>query len=371
LNVTEPRTSVSGFLNSSQLLTVAIAGAGLIGLSIAWRLALQKFRVTVFERKRVGSEASWAGAGMLSLGGEFDAPSSSTTFAIDSRQLYPAFVRELEAAAGTPIDYQECGALDLAYDAAEWVELRDRAERQKSLGIHSKPLSETQVRTFWPRVRSADLVGGIFYPGDAIVNPRELVVALVSACRQLGVEILEHSPVTRIAVEHDQVTVETDGDSRDFNAVVIAAGAWSSSIQVKNLPLPLSEPVKGHLIGFHQPEQTCNTIIRHGHSYLLQRANGLLIAGASVEHVGWDPRIEAGIIASLAEEASFLLPHLRETSPSETWIGFRPGSDTLHLGEWHSPRLYLAYGHYRNGILLAPATAQKIEREISANLRKR
>ncbi len=351
--------------------TVAIVGGGLIGLSIAWRLAQHKFAVTVFERSRVGSEASWAGAGMLSLGGEFDSPSPSTTLAVESRHLYPAFVRELEVAAQTRIDYQECGALDLAYSTSEWIELQERAERQKNLGICSKPLTEAQVQTFWPRVRLADFVGSVFYPDDAIVDPRELVAALMSACLQLGVEIYEHSAVESIEVLNDRVSVETHGGWRDFNAVVVAAGAWSGSIPVKNVaPLPLSEPVKGHLIGFRQPDQTCNTIIRHGHSYLLQRANGLLIAGASVEHVGWNREIEPGVTSCLAREASVILPHLRETSPSEAWIGFRPGSDRLHLGAWQSPRVYLAYGHYRNGILLAPVTAREIEQAITANLRK-
>ncbi len=351
--------------------TIAIAGGGLIGLSIAWRLAQHNFWVTIFERGRVGSEASWAGAGMLSLGGEFDSPSPSTSLAIESRRLYPAFVRELEVAARTTIDYQECGAIDLAYNAAEWIALQDRAGRQRSLGIESKPLTEAQVKTFCPFIRSANLAGAIFYPGDAIVDPRELLAALTSAGHQSGVEILEYSPVENVEVADDRVTIEANGKLREFSAVVIAAGAWSSSIPVKNIaPLPSSEPVKGHLIGFRPPGRTCNTIIRHGHSYLLQRANGLLIAGASVEHVGWDRRIDPRITSSLADEAAFLLPDLLETSPAETWIGFRPGSDTLHLDQWHSRRLYLAYGHYRNGILLAPASADRIQSEISANLRK-
>jgi glycine oxidase len=351
--------------------TVAVVGGGLIGLSVAWRLAQRNFGVTIFERSLLGSEASWAGAGMLSLGGEFDFPSPATTLAIESRRLYPAFVRELEVAAQSTIDYQECGALDLAYNAAESIELQERAERQTSLGICSKPLTEAQVQTFWPRVRLADLVGAVFYPGDALVDPRELVAALISACRQLGVEIHEHSKVESVEVANDRVSIKTNGDKlRDMNAAVIAAGAWSSSIEVRNLaPLPSSEPVKGHLIGFRQPDQTCNTIIRHGHSYLLQRANGLLIAGASVERVGWNRQIDPHVTSSLANEASFLLPHLCETTPSEAWIGFRPGSDTLHLGAWQSRHVYLAYGHYRNGILLAPVTAQEVEREISTNLR--
>ncbi len=349
--------------------SIAIAGAGIIGMSIAWRLAQHGFSVSVFDKGSIGGEASWAGAGMLAPGGEFDSLSELAKLAIASHRLYREFVRGLEEAGRLPIDYQECGALDLAYDAAQWNALLARAEQQASFGVSSKALGATQVATFWPRVRVQDLAGALFYPDDAIVNPRELVLALSAACREVGVELLENSPVVSAEVATGAVTLNTATGTRQFDALVIAAGAWSSSIQIKNVPpLPLSRPVKGHLIGFQQPDQTCNTIVRHGHTYLLQRANGLLIAGASVEDAGWNRGIDMKIVASLAREAGFVLPHLTETSPSETWIGFRPASDTLHIGCWHSRHLYLAYGHYRNGILLAPITAHHIKNEISASL---
>ncbi len=349
--------------------SIAIAGAGIIGMSIAWRLAQGGFSVTVFDKGSIGRESSWAGAGMLAPGGEFDSPSEFAKLAIASRRLYRELVRELEEATQFAIDYQECGALDLAYDAAQWSALQQRAGEQAGFGVHSKTLIASQVATFWPRVRTQDLLGALFYPDDAMVNPRELVAALSAACRRRRVELLENSSVISAEIAADGVTLNTATAARRFDALVIAAGAWSSSIPVKNVPpLPLSRPVKGHLIGFQQPDQTCNTILRHGHTYLLQRANGLLIAGASVEDAGWDRRIDRNIADSLAKEAGFVLPHLSETSPSETWIGFRPGSDTLHIGSWHSRRLYLAYGHYRNGILLAPITAQMIESEVSSGL---
>lgn len=354
--------------------SVAIAGAGIIGMSIAWRLAQQGFSVAVFDKGSIGGEASWAGAGMLAPGGEFDSLSELAKLAIASRRLYREFVRGLEEAAQLAIDYQECGALDLAYDTAHWKALLRRAEQQASFGVPSKALSATQVTTFWPRVHAPDLVGALFYPEDSIVNPRELMLALSAACRHLGVELAENSSVVSAEIAPEGVTLNTEGRTRQFDALVIAAGAWSSTIhiessQINNVPpLPLSRPVKGHLIGFQQPAQTCNTIVRHGHTYLLQRANGLLIAGASVEDAGWDRGIDLKIVASLAKEAAFVLPHLTETGPSETWIGFRPASDTLYIGSWHSSRLYLAYGHYRNGILLAPITAQMIESEINASL---
>ena len=344
--------------------SVAVAGGGLIGLSIAWRLAQQGFKVTVFEKGSTGGEASWAGAGMLAPGGEFDEPSHLAQLALESRSLYPAFVRELERATGLAIDYQECGALDLAYDAEQWRSLLARAERQAAFGLSCKILKPEQVSVFWPRVRSEDLAGALFYPGDAIVNPRELVTALSVACRQLNVAIIENTAIDSALVTESVVAT----DRGQFDALVVAAGAWSSSIHLENAaPLPAVEPVKGHLIGFQQPDQTCNTILRHGHTYLLQRANGLLIAGASVEHVGWDRSIEPAQAASLAQQAGFILPHLAETTPTETWIGFRPSSTAPQIGSWHSPRLFLAYGHYRNGILLAPVTAQTIAQAISAS----
>jgi glycine oxidase len=353
-------------------LHVAVAGGGLIGLSISWRLAQQGFRVSLFEKGSIGKEASWAGAGMLAPGGEFDSSSPLLKLAIESRRLYPDFVRELEQVSQSEIDYQECGALELAYGSAEWEALRDRSEAQAVLGIRTKALDLQQVRTFWPRVRLDGLTGAMFYSDDAIVNPRDLVTALKVACRRAAVTISENSAISNIDLGREEIDFTVRGLSHKADAVVVAAGAWSGLIQLRHSPpLPASFPVKGHLIGFDQPDQTCGTIVRRTHTYLLQRANGLLIAGASVEDAGWDARIDPEVAASLAEEASFLMPHLAETSPSQIWIGFRPGGATLSLGAWHSSRLYLAYGHYRNGILLAPVTADRIAQEINANLRKR
>jgi glycine oxidase len=348
--------------------TIGIIGGGLIGLSAGWRLAQAGFPVTVFERGSFGKEASWAGAGMLAPGGEIEDDSEFAKRALAGRALYRSFVRELEEAAGLTIDYQECGALDLAYDNAEWAALTARAERQTALGISSKRLDPDQVRVFWPRLRTEDLRGALFYPEDAVVDPRDLTTALLAACAAARVELVPDRAVIRLDIRGDKATVHSESGARDFAALVLAAGAWSSSIAVEGVPpLPIAEPVKGHLIGYQQPDQTCNTIVRRGHTYLLQRANGLLIAGASVEHAGWDRSIDASIAAALAREAEFVLPHLGETTPAHTWIGFRPGSDRLQIGSWHSNALYLAYGHFRNGILLAPQTAAELTALIRAS----
>jgi glycine oxidase len=344
--------------------SIAVIGGGIIGLSIAWRLAQRSLQVTVFDQASIGGEASWAGAGMLSPGGEVIRDSELACLAIESRKLYTSFVRELEQASGTRIDYQECGALDLAYSPAELAALEARVRVQERLGIPSKPLTVEQVRNFWPRVRTKDLGGARFYPGDGLVNPREVMAALETVCRGLGASLRPHRAIRSIELNEGRVVLNGRSEMT-FHAAVIAAGAWSSSIclydERGNLdPLPASEPVKGHLIGYRQPLQTCNTMIRRGHMYLLQRANGLLLAGASIEHVGFDRRIAAVRVNELHAEASFVLPHLAEIEPSEMWIGFRPASGRLQIGPWKTPQLYLAYGHFRNGILLAPVTAERI-----------
>jgi glycine oxidase len=357
---------------SGNRISVAIAGGGIIGLTIAWKLLKAGNWVTIYDQGNVGGEASWAGAGMLAPGGEIDQPGSSNALAIESLGLYSAFVRELQDASGLPIDYQECGALDLAYSDDELAALDRRAERQHAWGIHSRHINSAQITTFWPRVRREGLTGGRFYPNDAIVNPRELTHALKCVCLKRGATINERCRVDAIDTSGPGASVQTEKGAQRFEVAVIAAGAWSSQIAVTGVPcLPQSEPVKGHLIGYKQPDQTCNTIIRHGQTYLLQRGNGLLIAGSSMERVGFNREVNPVIAFDLAKRAGFLLPHLSETSPADSWMGFRPASDDLHIGSWHSPRLYLAYGHFRNGILLAPATAERIASDLTANWQTR
>jgi glycine oxidase len=338
-------------------------------MSIAWRLAQRGWQVTVFDKGSIGGEASWAGAGMLSPGGEVERPSEWAALSIESHRLYPGFVRELEAESSVPIDYQQCGALQLAYSEHEWQGAQARAELQASTGIEAKPLTPKQVATFWPRIRSEGLVGALFYAGDAIVDPRDVMSALKGACKA-GVSVLEDAAVRRVVVRPTGVSIEAESHTETCDAVVIAAGAWSSSIEASGVPaFPAAEPVKGYLLGYRQPVQTCGTIVRYGHTYLLQRANGLLIAGSTEERAGFDRGIDQKQVDALHRSAAYLMPHLSDTylgesTPMEAWAGFRPASDALRLGSWHSERVLLAYGHFRNGILLAPVTAERIAEQM-------
>ncbi len=321
----------------SQSPGVAIVGAGLIGTSIAWRLSQAGIPVTLTDAGDLGGEASSAGAGMLAPGGEFDQPSPWLDLGIEGMRMYPAFVEELRSEAGLPVDFQICGCIHLASPE----QARRRAEFQSSAGI------QVELTT-----------GGLFYPGDGFVDPIELLRALRKACEQRRVQIIERTPVLEI-------------EAGDYAAVVIAAGAWSGDIRVTHnhhaVTLPGTFPVKGHLIGFEMDPGTLGTMRRQGHTYVLQRSNGFTVAGSNEEHAGFDRSVDPAICDAIHRDASRLFPVLERLTPSKQWIGFRPRpvqDSGPYIGRVKGTNVWLAYGHYRNGILLAPLTARRVASEI-------
>ncbi len=337
---------------------VIIAGGGIIGLTLAWRLSQQGAAVTVLEAARAGSEASWAGAGMLAPGGEIKRDNAWARFTLASARLYREFAAELAAESGVDPEWRASGAVELAASDGEWREQCARAAKQSALGIDSEPLSEAALRELAPDLAAGDWRAR-WYPADAMVNPRATVQALLAACRRRGVVVEENARVLRVR----DGAASTADRQYGADAVVLACGAWSSLVEA-GVALPAAVPVRGHLIGYRQPPRWLGPIVRHQHTYLLQRESGLLIAGTSEEHAGFDREIEPAIARDIAARAARLLPALSE-QPYETWIGFRPGSDAGHpiLGQ-AAPGLWLAYGHYRNGILLAPTTAARLTGEI-------
>jgi glycine oxidase len=328
-----------------------IAGAGIVGLTCAWRLARCKIPVTVFDAREAGGEASWAGAGMLAPGGEMDNASPLTEMSLRSLELYPEFVEELRDVSGVSIDFQRCGAVELALDELEAEELERRAARQCAIGIRSEP------------ARHADCVAARFYPDDALVNPRDVMAALRMACLHSGVSIHEHEPV--IEIFPDGSGVHTPRASYRDDGVLIAAGAWSSDLTA-GLPLPRTMPVRGHLISYRAETGMLGTILRHGHTYLLQRDSGCIIAGSSTEHAGFDRTIDEGVVRGIHTTASRLLPALAAMKPLERWNGFRPGIEggIPAIGRLEGTAIWTAFGHYRNGILLAPETARRIAESV-------
>jgi glycine oxidase len=326
-----------------------VAGAGIIGLTCAWRLARCKIPVTVFDAREAGGEASWAGAGMLAPGGEMEEGSPLAEMALRSLEMYPEFVDALREASGVPIDYQRCGALELARNEREAVDLERRAARQAAMGIRSEPGCH------------GGSVAARFYPHDALVNPRNVMAALRTACLRSGVSIHEHEPVVEIF--SDGSGVRTLRDSYRDDGVLIAAGAWSGQF---GLPVPPTTPVRGHLIAYQAKPGMLGTILRHKNTYLLQRDSGSLIAGSSTEWVGFDRTIDQSVVRDIHTRASGLMPQLASMQPVESWNGLRPGieSGVPAVGRIEGTAIWTAFGHYRNGILLAPDTARRIEQLV-------
>lgn len=293
---------------------------------------------------------------MLAPGGEMEHSSQLTSMALCSLAAYPTYVEELRQASEVAIDYRRCGAVELALSEREAEELEARAARQAAIGIRSEP------------ARHDRSVAARFYPDDALVNPRDVIAALRIVCLRLGVSIHEYEPV--LEVFDDGSGLRTNQAIYRGDGVLIAAGAWSSAL----LPnLPKTTPVRGHLIAYDAAQDTLSTILRHRDTYLLQRGHGCLIAGTSTEHVGFDRTIGEGIVGEIHRRASQLLPALASMQPRERWVGFRPGIEggLPAIGQVDGARIWTAFGHYRNGILLAPDTARRVEELITATDRQR
>lgn len=334
---------------------IAVIGGGIIGASIAWRLVPSGASVTLLDAGVLGNEASWAGAGMLAPGGEFIARSAWADFAMESFRLYPSFVAELSGETGLAIDYRRCGAIEVARTEPEWQELLARRAAQSELGV-----------------RAESIPGGLFYPDDALVDPREVMRALRCACERRGVQIREHSRVTRVRLAAGRAEIEIGHDVVHAHAAVLAAGAWSGAIPIFDatgqIGIPATFPVRGHLLGVSLEPGSLGPILRHGHTYVMQRSNGFTIAGTSSEQIGFDRNLDPKTVEDIRARAMELCPQLSSAPDPTAWLGFRPATADFNpvVRRLDDTCLWLAYGHYRNGILLAPATAARVAREIAA-----
>jgi glycine oxidase len=277
---------------------VIVIGGGIIGGSIAWRLAQAGATVTLVDSGTLGGEASWAGAGMLAPGGEFVRRTRWAQFALESMALYPAFVAQLEGETGLGIDYRRCGAVEIARTEAEWQDLLARRAAQLEMGI-----------------RAEVTAGGLYYPDDAMVDPRDVMRALRCACEKRGVRIRERTRVIAVRLTGKRADVETSGGVLAGSAAVLAAGAWSGAIPVfggdERIAIPATFPVRGHLLGYTLEPGSVGPILRHGHTYVMQRSSGFTIAGTSSEQVGFNRDLDPQIVDDIRARAEELLPRLR------------------------------------------------------------
>ncbi|WP_280704425.1 MULTISPECIES: glycine oxidase ThiO [Kitasatospora] len=349
---------------------VVVIGGGIIGLGLAWRAAQRGLSVTVVDPAPGGGAARVA-AGMLAPVTELQYGEEPLLhLGIASNTRYADFCKELTAATGLDTGYRATGTLAVALDADDKAELSELHAFHQRLGLDSRWLTGREARKLEPML-APGVRGGLHVADDHQVDGRRLSTALLRACELAGVT-LHRAEAVELLVEGDRahgVRLST-GERVTGEQLVLAAGARSH--QLPGLPdgvLPAIRPVKGQILRLRIPpaygpflSRNVRAVVRGGHLYLVPRADGELVIGATVEEQGYDTTVTAGGVYELLRDAHELVPGITELPLVESSAGLRPGSpdNAPLLGPTALPGLVAATGHYRNGVLLAPVTADLI-----------
>ena len=340
--------------------TVAIVGAGLIGLGIAYELAKRGATVRVIDAREPARAASWAGAGMLAPYTESVPSAALEAFCADSLARYPSFVADLRERGGVDAHLQLDGIVEAAYTDAQEHRLRVRARDLAERGIAARWLERDELRMCEPALGAA-VRGAVLCEAEGHVDNRRLGRALRAACDALGVRI--DADAGNVAIEADSrrlLGLRTGDGFVPADVVVNATGAWAGELAgVPAHARVAVVPVKGQMLALAMPRGLVRRSLWVPGAYLVPRDDGRLLVGATVESAGFDLRVTARGLGALLAAALAALPALGDLSVAETWAGLRPGSsDGLpYIGATALGGYYVAAGHYRNGILLTPATA--------------
>lgn len=343
-----------------------VIGGGIIGCSIAYRLAQEKVKVTVVERNaRPGSEASAAAAGMLIAEGHPHPSKALSELARASRELYPELVRRLKSETGIDIEHRRSGLIFLAFSDEDEAELDRLYARQKEEGIQVERLSSTELLALEPKV-SRKARWGLRFQAEQYVDNLKLVEALVVAAARLGVEFRTGAPVTALSVEKGKaVGVEVSGEKLQAACVINAAGCWAGTIDGKFSRLPV-KPARGQIVLIEALAPLFNHLLFSRRAYIAPRCDGRMLVGSTIEFAGFDRSVTAGGVASILGSALEISPDLGRLPIRRALAGLRPfAPDELPiLGPSEIEGLIIATGHYRNGILLAPITAKLITKLV-------
>jgi glycine oxidase len=330
-----------------------IIGGGIIGISLAIELGHRRMKVLVLERGEPGKEASTAGAGMLAAG-EVEGPDALCVLAHMSAEMYPEWVAESERASGLSVDFHREGAVCLS------------AERPRTPAA----VPAEQVAQLEPELAGSSLFAS--FSAENSVDPLTLMPALLAWAKREGVEVHSGSEVKSLSVHHGiahgVVTRQTDFTAK---FVVNCAGAWAGAIS-SDVAIPC-RPVKGHMLALlPQKLHGLRHVIRRRDAdvYLVPRRDGRIVVGSTVEEAGFDKRVDTRVIQKLHQAASDIIPGLGEARIHEAWTGLRPATPDgcPIMGATTIGNYFVSTGHYRNGILLAPASARMLAGIINGEM---
>ena len=344
---------------------VVVIGGGVIGLTIARSLAKRGVRdVCLLERAGLGSEASSAAGGMLLPQVEADGHDDFFALACRSRDLYPSLAAALHDETGIDIELDTTGTLYLALNEHDYEEIEKRYDWQTRAGLAVELLTSAVARELEPCISEATF-GALLFPNDIQVENRRLVTALANSVDALGVKTMTETTVEALLIEGNQIRgVQTSRGDISCQTVVIAAGTWSSFLLQS---APTITPVRGQMVCLDSKPQLTRHVIFSPRGYLVPRQDGRLLAGSTSENAGFAKRVTAGGIVSILRQALEISPAVANLPIVDTWAGLRPrAADGLPvLGPCREiDGLFYATGHYRNGILLAPLTAELISEAI-------
>jgi glycine oxidase len=352
-------------MNRNNPMKVAVVGAGVGGLSAAWRLGQAGCSVTLFDLDSIPSRAgaaTWASAGMICARLEMkDAPGAVRAFALNARAAWRAFAGELDRSSAMSCGLVERGALHVLFEGegfpepAEDIDLIDAA-----MASRLEPGLAANIR------------GAAWAPGEAHVDPRWLALALVRACRSVGVAFAADTRVLRLTASGGAVTGVATAEGRlAFDHVVLAAGAWTSRVlRVSNLPGPRVRPVKGQMVSLAGGSAPMVTrTVWTARVYIVPHADGRILVGATQEEAGFDTALDGRAIDELKAEAVRAFPELARLPELERFCGFRPATDDglPVLGGIGVDSLTLLSGQFRNGILFAPLVANAAAQHVLQN----
>jgi glycine oxidase len=344
----------------------AIAGGGVIGGAIALELSRAGMRVGVFDRQQPGQEASWASAGILSPAPESPGMIALVPLGKRSLSLYPEFVAQVEEISGQSTGFRPEGTVEALFSADTKAELSTIIALHHGLGLKAEPLRGEDARELEPAL-SEDVEAAVLRPEECSIDNRALTNAVLEAARRSGAEVFSDASVRGIWREGNRCAgLILANEKVEAKWTIVAAGCFSAAIEGMAAYAPV-RPAKGQMVALRADEVKMRRVLWSEHIYLVPRNDGRILAGATVEYVGFDRRATAGGVEKILSAAIELAPGLANARIEETWAGLRPDTpDHLPiLGPTDLDGLLMATGHFRSGILLTPITARLMREWIT------
>ena len=341
---------------------VIVVGGGLMGCSVAYRLAKDGARVLVLERSIPGAEASSAAAGILGPSVESFEDALALQLGRRSRELHAVLAEELDELFGVDVGFRRCGVVKLAFDEAELASLEAQSSTLQLHGVRCERWSPEELLEEEPAA-NPDALGALCIAEDAQVEPRKLLSAVALGAEHDGVAFRSGSTVHSVNVEAGRVRgVQLGDETIEVDRLVVAAGSWTTLIPGLPLNSETIFPVRGQMIATETRPPVFRRVVFGAGGYVVTRPDGRVLCGSTMERVGFQRGITFGGMADVIHKATRIAPRLRDAAIEAHWSSFRPGTpDGLPLvGETRIEGLFVASGHYRNGILLAPLTAELI-----------